>query len=71
MAQKKVKEVIWSIEAKQHFFDIIEYLDIEAPHAALIVSEAIRDAIGSLNVYYESYPLNRFKKKMMGHLKRL
>ncbi len=66
MVQKKIKEIIWSDQAKDHFYEILKHLENEAPHVIEIVGNAILDTIEEAAINYNIYPLDRFKKKNDG-----
>jgi plasmid stabilization system protein ParE len=66
MAQKKIIVIYWSEQAKKHYFEILDYLEKEAPHVLQTVGKALIDTIENLIIQHHSYPLDRFKKKNDG-----
>ena len=48
MAQKKIKTIVWSNNASKQYFDILEFLNKNAPQALQIVGNALLDTVESL-----------------------
>ncbi len=69
MVQKKVKEVIWSVNGEKQYYQILEHLSEEAPHVIDKVGNALLDTIEALSVNYNHYPADRFRKNNDGKYK--
>ena len=69
MVQKKIKQIVWSKNAENQYYEILEYLYKEAPQAIDIVANKLLDTIESLSAQYNNYPSDRFKKNNNGSFK--
>ena len=69
MAQKKVKEIVWSKNAEKQFYKILDHLLEEAPHVIDKVGNAILDTVEDLSLQYHIHPPDRFKKNNDGSYK--
>lgn len=66
MVQKKVKEIVWSLNAEKQYYQILEHLSEEAPHVIEKVGNVLLDTIEALSTHYNHYPTDRFKKNNDG-----
>lgn len=69
MVQKKIKEIVWSENATDHYFEILEYLNEKAPEVLSLVGNALLDTIDDLSTQYHIYPPDRFKHNNDGSYK--
>lgn len=69
MAQKKIRPVIWSKNAANQFYEILEFIEEKAPEALPIVGKALPDTIEELAAQYNIHPSDRFKKNNDGSFK--
>jgi plasmid stabilization system protein ParE len=69
VVQKKIKSIVWSQNATDQYYEVLEYLSKEAPEAIEIVANALLDLIESLSTEYNNHPLDRFKMKNDGTYK--
>lgn len=69
MVQKKIKTIVWSRDATNQYYEILEYLSLKAPEALGIVGNGLLDIIESLKTDYNFYPTDRFKQNNDGTFK--
>jgi len=69
MVQKKIKIIVWSKNAANQYYEILEFIEDEAPQALPIVGNALMDAIEDLAAQYNSHPPDRFKNNNNGTYK--
>lgn len=66
MAQKKIKNIVWSVNASIEFEKIMLFLSENAPEALDIVGNALLDTIENLAAGYNHNPLDRLKNNNDG-----
>ena len=66
MAQKKIKQIVWSKNAEKQFYKILDHLLEEAPQAIDKVGNELLNTISDLSLYYHNYPADRFKRNNDG-----
>lgn len=71
MVQKKIKTIVWSKNAANQYYKILEFLEEKASEALSIVGNALLNTIDELATQYNSYPPDRFKKNNDGSFKAL
>ena len=69
MAKKKIKNIVWSVNAANDFEQILEYLSENVPEAVDNVHDAIMNTIGSLATGYNHHPDDRLKSNNDGTFK--
>lgn len=62
MVQKKIKEIVWSLNAEKQYYQILEHLLKEAPHVIDKVGNSLLNTIEDLSIHYNHHPADRFKK---------